>query len=68
MRRDLTDALVRTLHAPTGGPLEVWYGRCEGLVLRVSDKGRLTFHGRARGADRRKRFAALGTWPSLSLA
>jgi integrase len=67
MRRDLTDALIRTRYAPAGGRLEIWVGRCKGLVLRVSDKGRVTFHARARGADGRKRFAALGTWPSLSL-
>lgn len=68
MRRDLTDALIRTLHAPEGARLEVWDGRCEGLVVRVSDRGRVTFHARARGPDGRKRFAALGTWPSLSLS
>jgi integrase len=68
MRRELTDALIRTLHAPETGRLELWDGRCEGLVLRVSGKGRVTFHARARGPDGRKRFAGLGTWPSLSLS
>src|SRR6185437_4094835 len=68
MRRELTDALIRTLPAPERGRVEIWDARCEGLVLRLSDKNRFTFHARARGPDGRKRFAALGTWPSLSLA
>jgi integrase len=68
MQRDLTDALIRTLRAPGGGRLELWDRRCEGLVLRVANTGRVTFHARARGPDGRKRFAALGAWPTLSLA
>jgi integrase len=68
MQHDLTDALIRTLRAPAGGRLEIWDKRCEGLVLRVSDKGRVTWHARARGPDGRKRFASLGLWPSLSLS
>lgn len=68
MRQELTDALIRALRAPEAGRLEVWDARCEGLVLRVSDRGRVTFHARARGPDGRKRFAALGTWPGLALS
>lgn len=68
MRRELTDALIRTLRAPEGGRLEIWDTRCEGLALRVADTGRVTFHARARGPDGRKRFASLGMWPSVSLA
>jgi integrase len=68
MQHDLTDALIRTLRAPAGGRLEIWDKRCEGLVLRVSDKGRVTWHARARGPDGRKRFASLGVWPALSLS
>jgi hypothetical protein len=68
MRRELTYALIRTLHAPPGGRLEIWDSRCEGLVLRVSDQGRVTYHARARAADGRKRFAGMGpgrrsSWP-----
>ncbi len=43
------------------------WARSEGLVLRVSDKGKVTFHARARGPDGRKRFAGLGEWSHLSL-
>jgi integrase len=68
MRQDLTDALIRTLRAPPGARLEIWDKRCEGLVLRVSDTGRVTWHARARGPDGRKRFANLGRWPTLSLS
>ncbi len=68
MRRELTDALIRTLHASERGRLEVWDARCEGLVLRVAPSGRMTFHARARGPDGRKRFAGLGVWPATSLA
>jgi integrase len=68
MRRELTDVLIRTLRAPPEGRLELWDRRCEGLVLRVANTGRVTFHARARGPDGRKRFGALGTWPTLSLA
>jgi integrase len=68
MRRELTDALIRTLRAPEGGRLEVWDTRCEGLVLRVAQSGRATFHARARGPDGRKRFAGLGVWPATSLS
>jgi hypothetical protein len=35
MRRELTDALIRTLRAPQGGWLEICDTRCEGLALRV---------------------------------
>lgn len=68
MRHDLTDALIRTLRAPSGKRLEIWDKRCEGLVLRVSTTGRMTWHARARGPDGRKRFANLGLWPALSLS
>jgi integrase len=67
MRRELTDALIRTLRAPEGGRLEIWDTRCEGLALRVAQTGRVTFHARARGPDGRKRFAGIGTWPTVSL-
>jgi integrase len=68
MQHELTDALIRTLRAPAGGRLELWDKRCEGLVLRVSATGRVTWHARARGPDGRKRFANLGLWPALSLS
>lgn len=68
MRRELTDALIRTLRADEDQRLEIWDTRCEGLVVRVSDKGRVTFHARARGPDGRKHFAGLGVWPALSLS
>jgi hypothetical protein len=67
MRTELTDALIRTIHVTEGSRCEIWDARCEGLVLRVSDKGKVTFHARARGPDGRKRFARLGEWPHLLL-
>jgi integrase len=66
----LTDVRIHTLAVPGDTQREVWdngRGHCVGLVLRISRRGRVSFHARARGPDGRKRFDWLGTWPELSL-
>ena len=68
MRRDLTDAFLRTLKPPTSGRIEVWDARTRGLHLRVAATGAMTWALRTRTADGKQTRIKLGTYPAFGIA
>src|SRR4051794_17742013 len=68
MRRELTDAFIRTIRPPPSGRLEIWDARATGLALRVTPSGMLSWSVRARLPDGRQVRATIGRWPDFPLA
>ena len=68
MQRDINDAYLRTVRPPETGRLEIWDTRTNGLVIRITPTGAMTWSVRARTADGKKTRPALGTWPALGVA
>src|SRR6516225_6919599 len=66
MSRPLTDALIRSVHPPAKGRLELADGACRGLELRVTALGCKSFAFRYRAQTRIERLT-LGKYPDVSL-
>lgn len=69
MRRDLTDAFLRTVKPPKSGRIELRDGRVRGLVLRITAAGSATWSVRvlAAAAGKHTRIS-IGTYPALGIA
>ena len=72
MKRDLTDAWIRTVQPPEEGRLEIRDARVPGLVLRFTKKGakagKGTWSVRLRTHDGKHTRPKVGTWPALGIA
>lgn len=68
MRREITDAWLRTLKPPATGRLEAWDTRAAGLALRLTPSGAATWSVRARTSNGKRTRFKLGSWPALGLA
>jgi len=66
----LTDTIIRAAKADLGKRLEITDARCQGLELRVTDKGAksFAFQYRSRRGDNKVVRLTLGAYPDLSLA
>lgn len=67
MRREITDAWLRTLDPPQEGRLEVKDARTVGLEFRLTSGGVATWALRTRTADGRLTRVHLGSWPTVGL-
>lgn len=67
MKREITDAWLRTLPPPAEGRLEIRDTREPGLVLRMTSTGAATWSVRARAPDGRQTRPRLGTWPAMGI-
>lgn len=68
MKRDITDAWLRTLALPANGRIEIWDKRVRGLVLRVTANGTFSWSARARTTEGKRTRPKLGTWPAMGLS
>lgn len=67
VKRDLSDAFLRTLQPPKEGRLELRDERAAGLMLRVTPNGVMTWSLRTRTKDGKQTRPTLGTWPAMSI-
>jgi integrase len=68
-RKALTDTMVRSAHADTGTRLQVSDAKCQGLELRVTERGAKSFAFQYRSKrDGKVVRLTLGSYPDLSLA
>jgi integrase len=68
MKRDLTDAFLRTLTPPESGRVEIRDTRVQGLTLRLTKGGAASWSVRALTRDGKHTRPRLGTYPALGLA
>lgn len=68
MRRELTDAYLRTVRPPDTGRLEIRDSRVSGLVLRVTSNGVASWSVRARTKEGKHTRPRLGTWPKMGIS
>jgi integrase len=68
MRRDLTDAFLRTLRPPERGRIELRDTRVRGLVLRMTPTGAATWSVRALLRDGKHARVSIGPYPAMTLA
>jgi integrase len=68
MRRELTDAYIRTIRPPSSGRLEIWDTKVTGLALRVTASGARSWSVRGRMPDGRQVRSTIGTHPEVPLA
>lgn len=68
MRKDLTDAYLRTIAPPASGRFEVRDEAVRGLVFRVTHKGAASWCVRAYTRDGKEARVTLGTYPSVGLS
>jgi integrase len=67
MRRDITDLYLQSLKPPVSGRLEIHDVRVNGLMLRVTSAGVVTWSVRSRLADGKRVRPSLGHWPETSI-
>ena len=68
---NLTDAAIKRLKRPEGGPVDYWDTTLRGLGLRIAPSGRRTFNVQTkvlRDGRRRDTRIKLGVYPEISLA
>lgn len=68
MRRELTDAYLRTVKPPETGRLELRDNRVSGLVLRITSGGVASWSVRARTKEGKQTRPRLGTWPQMGIS
>jgi integrase len=68
MRRDLTDAFLRTIKPPQRGRIEIRDTKVRGLVLRMTSTGAASWSMRALLRDGRHTRVSLGRYPGTSLS
>jgi integrase len=68
MRRELSDAFLRTLRPPATGRIEVRDARVRGLILRLTAAGATAWSVRTLTRDGKHTRVMLGTYPALGLA
>ncbi len=68
MRKDLTDAWLRTVEPPAEGRLELRDARVPALVLRLTPTGVATWSIRTRTVNGKQTRPKLGTWPAMGIA
>ena len=68
MRKDITDAWLRTVKPPAQGRLELRDARVASLVLRLTPSGAATWSIRTRTANGKQTRPKLGTWPAMGIA
>lgn len=68
MRRDLTDAYLRTVRPPASGRLELRDARVRGLVLRITATGSATWSARVLAPSGKHSRVNLGSYPALGIA
>lgn len=67
MKRDLSDAWLRSLAPPPSGRIEVRDALVPGLILRVTHRGVATWSVRARTRDGKQTRPTLGTYPAVGV-
>jgi integrase len=67
MRIELTDTMLRALHPPARGRLELWDATVRGLALRVTKAGVCTWSVRARTPTGERIRVSLGKWPAMGI-
>lgn len=68
VRRDLTDAFLRTVAPPAEGRLELRDRKVPGLVLRMTASGSASWSVRVLARDGKHTRPSLGTWPHVGIS
>lgn len=68
MQREITDAFLRSAKPPATGRTEVWDTRVEGLMVRLTPTGAVSWSIRGRTAAGKRTRVGLGTWPAVGVS